>query len=114
MADKITWVDRKSVLYHNKRVFKAGDVIPADILPASRLESFKAENKVVIGEIKVDKSIKQTKLFNADIEAKVIQHEEKEIMKQYEDKPKRQYNKRKADESDFVGDMMQEISGGDE
>ena len=64
MADKITWVDRKSVLYHNKRMFKAGDVIPADILPASRIESLKKEKKIVVGEIKVDKSIKQTKIFN--------------------------------------------------
>ena len=109
MVEKITWVDRKSVLYHKGRKFKAGDVIPAGIIPASRLESFKADNKVVIGEIKVDKSIKQAKIFNADVQAQVIQHEEKEM-----DKPKRQYNKRKADESDFAGDMMQEISGGDE
>ena len=109
MADKITWIDRKSVLYHNKRMFKAGDVIPADILPASRIESLKKDKKIVIGEIKVNKSIKTVKLFDADIEAQVIQHEEKEV-----DKPKRQYNKRKAEDSDFVGDMMQEISEGDE
>ena len=114
MAEKITWIDRKSVLYHNKRVFKAGDVIPAGILPASRIESFKKDGKIIIGEIKVDKSIKQTKLFNADIEAKVIQHEENELIKSCKDKPKRQYNKRKAEDSDFVGDMMQEISEGDE
>ena len=84
MADKITWVDRKSVLYHNKRVFKAGDVIPAGILPDSRIATLKKEKKIVVGEIKVDKSIKQTKIFNADVQAQVIQHEEKEI-----DKPKR-------------------------
>jgi len=84
MADKITWIDRKSVLYHNKRVFKAGDVIPAGILPESRIATLKKEKKIVVGEIKVDKSIKQAKIFNADVQAQVIQHEEKEI-----DKPKR-------------------------
>ena len=103
MAEKITWIDRKSVLYHNKRVFKAGDVIPAGIIPPSRLESFKADNKVVIGEIKVDKSIKQTKLFNADIEAKVIQHEEKEI-----DKPKRGRKSKAEEEEEELARLIAE------
>lgn len=94
MADKITWIDRKSVLYHNKRMFKAGDVIPAGILSESRIEALKKEKKIVVGEIKVDKSIRQAKIFNADVQAQVIQHEEKEM-----DKPK-MGRKSKAEEDE--------------
>ena len=108
MADKITWIDRKSVLYHNKRVFKAGDVIPADILPASRIESLKKDKKIVIGEIKVNKSIKTVKLFDADIEAQVIQHEENEIMKQYEDKPKRGRKSKAEEEEEELARLIAE------
>lgn len=103
----ITW-QGPGVLYHKGRKFKAGDVIPAGILPASRLESFKADNKVVIGEIKVDKSIKQTKLFDADIEAQVIQHEEKEI-----DKPKRgRKSKAEEDEEELARLIAEEEAEG--
>ena len=72
-------------LYHKGRTFKAGDVIPAGILSVDRVSQFAHAKK-----IKVDKP---------------------EIT---EEKPKRQYNKRKTGDSDFVGDMMQEISEGDE
>lgn len=81
---KLTWIDKKSVLYHKGRTFKAGDTIPAGILPDSRIESFVKQKKIVEGEIKVDKTIKQTTLFNNPIESKVIQHEEV-----IEDKPKK-------------------------
>ena len=103
MADKITWIDRKSVLYHNKRVFKAGDVIPADILPASRIESLKKDKKIVIGEIKVNKSIKTVKLFDADIEAQVIQHKEKEM-----DKPKRGRKSKAEEEEEELARLIAE------
>ena len=108
MAEKITWIDRKSVLYHNNRTFKAGDVIPAGILPASRIESFKKDGKIVVGEIKVDKSIKQTKLFNADIKAKVIQHEESELIKNYEDKPKRGRKSKAEEEEEELARLIAE------
>ena len=80
----ITW-QGPGVLYHKGRKFKAGDVIPAGILSADRVSEFAHAKK-----LKVDKP---------------------EIT---EEKVKRQYNKRKAGDSDFVGDMMQEISEGDE
>ena len=98
----ITW-QGPGVLYHKGRKFKAGDVIPAGILPASRIESFKKDGKIVVGEIKVDKSIKQTKLFNADIEAKVIQHEEKEI-----DKPKRGRKSKAEEEEEELARLIAE------
>ena len=98
----ITW-QGPGVLYHKGRKFKAGDVIPAGILPASRIESFKKDGKIVVGEIKVDKSIKQTKLFNADIEAQVIQHEEKEI-----DKPKRGRKSKAEEEEEELARLIAE------
>lgn len=85
----ITW-QGPGILYHKGRKFKAGDVIPAGILSVDRVSEFAHAKK-----IKVDKPVE----LNTEIS---------------EDKPKRQYNKRKAGESDFVGDMMQEISEGDE
>lgn len=80
----ITW-QGPGVLYHKGRKFKAGEIIPAGILSADRVSEFAHAKK-----LKVDKP---------------------EIT---EEKVKRQYNKRKADESDIVGDLMQEISEGDE
>ena len=77
-------------LYHKGRTFKAGDTIPAGILSADRVSEFAHK-----GKLKVD----GPKELKPEIS---------------EEKPKRQYNKRKADDSDFVGDMMQEISEGDE
>lgn len=108
MADKITWIDRKSVLYHNKRMFKAGDVIPAGILPESRIATLKKEKKIIIGEIKVDKSIRQTKIFNADVQAQVMQHEEKEM-----DKPKRgRKSKAEEDEEELARLIAEEEAEG--
>ena len=85
----ITW-QGPGILYHKGRKFKAGDSIPAGILSVDRVSEFAHAKK-----IKVDKPVE----LNTEIS---------------EDKPKRQYNKRKADDSDFVGEMMQEISEGDE
>jgi len=98
----ITW-QGPGVLYHKGRKFKAGDVIPADILPASRIESFKKDGKIVVGEIKVDKSIKQTKIFDADIEAQVIQHKEKEM-----DKPKRGRKSKAEEEEEELARLIAE------
>ena len=50
----ITW-QGPGVLYHKGRKFKAGDVIPAGILPESRIATLKKEKKSGGGEIKVDK-----------------------------------------------------------
>ena len=85
----ITW-QGPGVLYHKGRKFKAGDVIPAGILSADRVSEFAHAKK-----LKVDKPV--------ELKPEIS-----------DDKPKRQYNKRKAEDSDFVGDMMQEISEGDE
>ena len=98
----ITW-QGPGVLYHKGRKFKAGDVIPAGILPASRIESFKKDGKIVVGEIKVDKSIKQTKIFDADIEAQVIQHKEKEM-----DKPKRGRKSKAEEEEEELARLIAE------
>ena len=87
----ITW-QGPGTLYHKGRTFKAGDVIPAGILSVDRVSQFAHAKK-----IKVDKPVEP--------EGRILSEGEK---------PKRQYNKRKSDDSDFVGDMMQEISEGDE
>lgn len=71
----ITW-QGPGILYHKGRKFKAGDSIPAGILSVDRVSEFAHAKK-----IKVDKP------------------------ETSDDKPKRQYNKRKADDSDFVGDI---------
>jgi hypothetical protein len=108
MAEKITWIDKKSVLYHSKRMFKAGDVIPAGIIPSSRIETLKKEKKIAIGETKVDNSVKTVKLFDNEIEAKVIQHE---APVQFEEKSKRGRKSKAELEEEELQRMIDEESG---
>lgn len=44
----ITWIDKKSVLYFNKRKFKAGDSIPAGVLTQNRIDMLLADKKISV------------------------------------------------------------------
>lgn len=69
----ITWIDKKSVLYSNKRRFKAGDSIPAGILSQNRIDSLLIDKKIKIDAVKKVEPVK-------------IQEVKPEIKKPYEKK----------------------------
>jgi len=44
----IKWIDKRSVLRQGKKVYRAGDVLPADLLSKSRIDYLLEVNKIEI------------------------------------------------------------------
>ena len=62
----IKWIDEKSVLRNGKKVYKAGDEIPADLLSDSRIDHFSREKKIkIVDYIEVDKTNEKRKKKNS-------------------------------------------------
>ena len=78
---KLTWIDKKSVLRADKRFFKAGDEIPADVLSPGRIELLKSQKKIRIGEPEVRKDVAPAEVFGMPVEAQVMPAREPEPVK---------------------------------
>lgn len=69
---KITWIDKKSVLRADKRFFKAGDEIPADVLSPSRIELLKSQKKIRVGDPEVKKDVVKSEIYGREVEAEIL------------------------------------------
>lgn len=67
---KLTWIDKKSVLRADKRFFKAGDEIPADVLSPGRIELLKSQKKIRVGE-EVKKPVISAEIYGVPVNAVV-------------------------------------------
>jgi hypothetical protein len=79
----IKWIDKKSTLFFKGKSWKAGELVPAGIIPEYRLKHFEKSGKIQIGEDKQNEDI-----------AQVIKPVEEISPEIGEEKPKRIYKKR--------------------
>jgi outer membrane lipoprotein-sorting protein len=68
----IIWKDKKSVMMYNKKLIKAGDVVPADVLSKTQIEKLIKDKKIIItedGKLPVEESVvKFDKIFTKSVE----------------------------------------------
>lgn len=104
---KIKWIDKKSSMMFQKRVIKAGDIVPAGILSEKRIEHLREQGKIRIEGDPIEKEESSAEKIDKIFEkpAEVSQEEEKKEEK--EKKPVRRgrprsgpKNKQESDEND--------------
>lgn len=113
---KITWIDKKSVLYFNKRKFKAGDVIPAGILSQNRIDSLLSDKKIKIESapyLKIDMSKPSSIIVGkAESKSKTIEKPVKKSKQELEDEELQKMIDEESNQLPVEPDLMSGMMGG--